>query len=108
MRYNPRVKIEIVRLYSTCESNARETRRLLCQKGKNYRTRLETHFLPFVNIQFEEMVFQQDGAPAHYARVVCNLLNKELDGRWIERRGSIEWPARSPGLTPLDFFFGVS
>ena len=26
-------KIEIVRLYSTCESNARETRRLLYQKG---------------------------------------------------------------------------
>ena len=51
------------------------------------------------------MVFQQDGAPAHYARVVRNLLNEELDGRWIGRRGSVEWPARSPDLTPLDFFF---
>ena len=24
--------------------------------------------------------------------------------RWIGRRGTIEWPARSPDLTPLDFF----
>ncbi|KYQ46369.1 hypothetical protein ALC60_14791, partial [Trachymyrmex zeteki] len=24
--------------------------------------------------------------------------------RWIGRRGAIEWPPRSPDLTPLDFF----
>ena len=52
-----------------------------------------------------EMVFQQDGASAHYANVVWNLLNCNLNGRWIGRRGSVEWPARSPHLTPLDFFF---
>ncbi|XP_046683405.1 uncharacterized protein LOC124369443 [Homalodisca vitripennis] len=27
---------------------------------------------------------------------------------WIGRRGSIEWPARSPDLTRLDFFCGVT
>ena len=31
-------------------------------------------------------------------------LNKRLEGRWIGRRGSIEWPARSPDLTPMNFF----
>ena len=48
-----------------------------------------------------EMWFQQDGAPVHYANIVRNRLNENLNGRWI---GSIEWPARSPDVTPLDFF----
>ena len=34
-----------------------------------------------------------------------NKLDEKLPGRWIGRRGPIEWPARSPDLTPLDFFF---
>ena len=25
-------------------------------------------------------------------------------GRWTGRRGSVDWPPRSPDLTPLDFF----
>jgi len=30
-------------------------------------------------------------------------------GKWIGRRGGIEWPPRSPDLTPLDFFlWGVT
>ena len=33
-----------------------------------------------------------------------NRLNEKLEGRWIGRRGAIEWPARSPDLTPCDFF----
>ena len=41
---------------------------------------------------------------AHYAVIVQNRLNEKLDGRWIGRRGAIEWPARSPDLTPCDFF----
>ena len=41
--------------------------------------------------------------PAHYANIVRNCLNDNLSGRWIGRRGSIELPARSPDLTPLDF-----
>ena len=31
-------------------------------------------------------------------------LNSELPGRWIGRRGAIEWPARSPDLTPCDYW----
>lgn len=52
----------------------------------------------------EELVFQQDGAPAHYAARVRAYLNETFPNRWIGRRGHIEWPARSPDLTPLDFF----
>ena len=33
------------------------------------------------------------------------LLNEKFCGRWIGRRGTEEWPPRSPDLTPLDFWF---
>jgi hypothetical protein len=42
----------------------------------------------------ERTWYQQNGAPLYYA----------VD-RWIGRRGQIEWPARSPDLTRLDFFY---
>lgn len=56
------------------------------------------------NVIAENVWFHQDGATPHYARIVRNYLNQIFPGRWIGRRGSIEWPARSPDLTPLDFF----
>jgi len=54
---------------------------------------------------FGQMLFQQDGAPPHYAILVREFLDATFPGRWIGRRGSIDWPPRSPDLTPLDFFF---
>ena len=48
----------------------------------------------------QDLLFQQDDAPAHYASIVREYLNKELRGRWIGHRGSIEWPPRSPDLSP--------
>lgn len=55
------------------------------------------------NIQ-EQMLLQQDGAPPHYSRRVKEYLNEEFRGRWIGRGGPYQWPARSPDLTPLDFY----
>jgi len=52
----------------------------------------------------ENMYFQQDGAPAHNAIIVKNYLNEIFPNRWIGTNGVIPWPARSPDLTPLDFF----
>lgn len=48
--------------------------------------------------------YQQDGAPPHYSCTVRNYLNEVFPNRWIGRRGTIEWPPRSPDLTPLDYF----
>lgn len=48
--------------------------------------------------------FMHDGAPIHNSKIVKEFLNKKFPGRWIGRGGSIPWPARSPDLTPLDFF----
>lgn len=58
------------------------------------------------NLQLDEeqLYFQQDGAPPHYVLPVRQWLQNTFPGRWIGRRGAIEWPARSPDLTPLDFF----
>ena len=52
----------------------------------------------------DTIIFQQDGAPAHYSKEVREWLKWNLPGRWIERRGPIEWAPRSPDLSPLDFF----
>ena len=52
----------------------------------------------------EEIYFQQDGAPPHYHRDVRAYLKATFPNRWIGRRGSVEFPARSPDLTPMDFF----
>lgn len=50
------------------------------------------------------LIFQQDGAPAHNAIVVRNYLNENFENRWIGTYGIIQWPPRSPDLTPLDYF----
>lgn len=48
--------------------------------------------------------YQQDGAPPHFGLEVRQYLDEVFPERWIGRRGSLEWPPRSPDLTPLDFF----
>lgn len=57
-----------------------------------------------IEIQQEHIWFQQDGAPPHFARQVRETLNLTFRDRWIGREGPVNWPARSPDLTPLDFF----
>lgn len=54
--------------------------------------------------RYKRLIFQQDGAPAHYALDVRNWLDNKFPGKWIGRDGPYEWPARSPDLAPCDFF----
>lgn len=56
------------------------------------------------NIPWADVFFQQDGAPAHFSRMVRDYLDLVFPNRWIGRHGTIFWPPRSPDLTPLDFF----
>jgi len=53
---------------------------------------------------FEHTYFQQDGASPHYGRNVRNYLDIVFNNRWIGRKGYIQWPSRSPNLSPLDYF----
>ena len=56
-------------------------------------------------LEDEEFYFQQDGPPPHYHRNVRPFLDEVLPNRWIRQRGFIEYPPRSPHLTPLDLFY---
>lgn len=51
-----------------------------------------------------QIYYQHDGAPAHFVLNVRRHLDEEYGTRWIGRGGPVQWPARSPDLTPLDFF----
>lgn len=75
--------------------------------SERYLLLLQENVIPSLNALYpnrEEIWFQQDGAPAHFSVEVRQFLDEEFPNRWIGRRGEIEWPARSPDLTPLDFF----
>jgi len=50
------------------------------------------------------MWYQQDGAPPHSHRDVRAYLDNTFPDRWIGCRGSVEYPQRSPDVTPPDFF----
>ncbi|XP_066600142.1 uncharacterized protein [Prorops nasuta] len=52
----------------------------------------------------QEMWFQSDGAPPHFNRQANNLVVEKFQRRWIGRGAPVQWPPRSPDLTPLDFF----
>lgn len=49
--------------------------------------------------------YQQDGAPAHNSRVAMNCLRNKFGNQLISTNSDTPWPARSPDITPLDFFF---
>ena len=73
--------------------------------GELYLDMLEKCFLPQLTRNvFSNVIFQQDGAPAHYHRKVREFLDRTFTGRWLGRCGPLVWAARSPDLTPLDFF----
>ena len=73
--------------------------------GENYLDMLQRSFLPQLS-RFEkrQAFFQQDGAPPHYAKSVRKFLDDNFNDRWIGRCGPLVWTARSPDLSPLDFF----
>ena len=48
--------------------------------------------------------FQHDGAPPHRVAQVIIFFNNNFEDRWIANNGPFHWPARSPDLTPLDYF----
>ncbi|KAA6395042.1 MAG: hypothetical protein EZS28_009435 [Streblomastix strix] len=43
-------------------------------------------------------------ASAHYEGGIREFLEEVIPRRWVGRQGPINWPARSPNLSPLDFW----
>lgn len=58
----------------------------------------------FPNNTYPDEWFQQDGATAHTARNTISWLKARFSQRLISHRSDFPWPARSPDLSPLDFF----
>ncbi|GFW07754.1 putative DD41D transposase [Trichonephila clavipes] len=56
------------------------------------------------DINNQELWFQQDGATCHTARATIDLLKDTFGDRLISRFGPVNWPPRSCGSTPLDYF----
>lgn len=48
--------------------------------------------------------YQHDGAGAYCNRFINQFLEDNFGDQWIANSGPYRWPARSPDLTPLDFF----
>jgi hypothetical protein len=48
--------------------------------------------------------FMHDEAPTYVTRTVRQYLTQVFCDQWIGRGGRVDWPARSPDLTPLDFW----
>ena len=67
-------------------------------------TMLEGVTFPQIEDLQPHIIFQQDGAPPHWALVVRAVLNEYLPGRWIGRDGPNTCSSWLPDITPLDFF----
>ena len=69
----------------------------------SYLEMLNTFAFPILRT-IPQLVFQQDGSPVHWGLRVRETLDRTFQHRWIGRGGPVAWPARSPDVTPLDFF----
>lgn len=54
--------------------------------------------------QYRSSWYQLDGAPAHCTAEVSAEIRRIFEDRWFRRLGPWNFPARSPDLTPLDFY----
>jgi len=73
---------------------------------ERYLQMLEDYVWPIVSglENIDELVFMHDSPPPRFELSVGAWLDQKFPGRWLGRRGPHECPARSPDLTPCDFF----
>jgi hypothetical protein len=53
--------------------------------------------------EYQNLIWQHDGAPPHAVREVIQYLNGRHD-EWIGRNGTYAWPPNSPDISVLDTF----
>lgn len=82
-----------------------EGNRAVTVNSERYVSMLQNFFAPALEqLGLQNVWFQQDGATAHTARPSMLVLREMFPARLISQRGDIPWPARSPDLSPCDFF----
>ena len=74
--------------------------------AESYRTMIEDFLLPHLRRRrvMRTTIFQQDGAPAHTAKVNLQWLRRVFGNRVVSKGCDMTWPPRSPDLTPPDYF----
>ena len=75
--------------------------------AERYLYMLKRYYLPNIRRHRKQnkAIFQQDGAPPHYANIVKYWLRDTFGEQRIIARGFDNfWPAYSPDLNPLDFY----
>jgi hypothetical protein len=60
--------------------------------------------LQSLQVNMEEMWFQQDGATAHTARASMTVVRQMFLQHVVSCFGNVPWPPRSPDLSACDFF----
>ena len=70
----------------------------------SYLEMLESFVYPHIQ-EVQDVIFSRMVLLLNLLLRVRESLNRQLPGKWIARGGPIAWPARSPDVTPLDFFF---
>jgi hypothetical protein len=73
-----------------------------------YLDMLTNYAIPQLQDRLPNVIFQQDGVPPHWVIDVRETVDAVFPNRWIGRDGPIPWPPRSPDITPLDSFCGVT
>ena len=82
-----------------------ENNQAVTVNGQRYKDMLNNFLIPAIErMNLEDLYFQQDGATCHTTRENMAILRSQFPGQLISRFGDVEWPARSPDLSPLDFF----
>ena len=72
----------------------------------NFLHMLENYAYPLLITRQPGVMFQLDGAPAHWGLNVRAFLNAAFPQRWIGRDGPTPWYPRSVDINPLDTFCG--
>ena len=82
-----------------------QDRRVTVKGNHRYRSMMTKYFWPqLVDVDLEDMWFQQDGAKSHTVNATINLLEIKYGERVISQNGPVGLPPRSCDLTPLDYF----
>lgn len=62
---------------------------------------IDCKWIELINIDLEDICIQQDFAKTHIVKNKIDSMRKKFTG-W-----GFTWSPRSPGLTPLDYYFWV-
>ena len=75
--------------------------------GERYLQMLQSFLVPELKKRHKlsQTTYQQDGATWHITQPVKTFLETNLKNRILSRQFPFEWPANSPDLSPLDFWF---